>query len=740
MLDERSLALIVTQYYEFILDRTPSTQELADYWRSYKDGRPIGEIFPSVVHSTEALLKNTERRNGILTEVFNKTVLEKDQILRDALNDKRAIIQAIYAMAFERSAAQHESDEWLNHISNGLSIQGFIFAVSTSDELRQRRTFSSEITSQYSIEEIVKLIYTEIFRTGVCPTDFENTTEALRRQIKSPGQIIKELFEMRLIQMRPLARRKITQMNVSQVHMLGTDRLIDLSTWSNPPKGTDRVLPSSQGMRKKRDPGVLVSAVASMYKGEEYIEQFLSNITSQSIFTESCELIIVDAFSPGREIEVIRPFMRKFPNIKYHRTSERIGIYDAWNLGIRMSEGKFITNTNLDDLRRSDSFQLQLECFETIHFPDVVYQDFFYSFENNLDFQSIASHDIRCRLPIVTMNNLIAFNSPHNAPMWRRSLHDEVGWFNDDYRSAGDCDFWLRCAIKKKNFYKVNEPHVAYYWNPDGLSTNAESVGIVEHRSIVNALSWDLVPSPLTQDFNIFKKNLQLDPSLVNTHMCRYDLVQTKLLSLIGGHLTNKNQFGGETRVLFDTANIQINGNERFFWDVFGRFVSERQFVPMLLDRGNLTIPDGIVAIQFPSYSPSRFNAADSLLIQKVCDQFEIDLFVSSTPTPVRTPMLLLVLAIELQPLISSRTAMELELAKAFASFAIFETEDCLMAGLKHPRLSKKHIVDVCEIGSFKPEALDTSDSVSQEPNFYNDWSRLRAMQADVDTVIWDPL
>lgn len=64
----------------------------------------------------------------------------------------------------------------------------------------------------------------------------------------------------------------------------------------------------------------------------------------------------------------------------------------------------------------------------------------------------------------------------------------------------------------------------------------------------------------------------------------------------------------------------------------------------LLLDRGNAPAFDAVERIPFPSYHTEHHNAADSLLLQQVCDQFEADVFVSTGyTTPVSTPMALLV-------------------------------------------------------------------------------------------------
>ena len=66
-------------------------------------------------------------------------------------------------------------------------------------------------------------------------------------------------------------------------------------------------------------------------------------------------------------------------------------------------------------------------------------------------------------------------NLPHNNPMWKKSLHEKHGYFDSNYRSAGDWEFFLRCTFGGENFKKINEVLGLYYFNPKGVSTNVEN-------------------------------------------------------------------------------------------------------------------------------------------------------------------------------------------------------------------------------------------------------------------------
>ena len=82
----------------------------------------------------------------------------------------------------------------------------------------------------------------------------------------------------------------------------------------------------------------LVSIITSLYDGDEYIYDFLQNIVKQSIF-QKCELIIIDANSPGNEQPVIQQFQTLHQNIIYEKLDYDPGIYETWNYAIRKSKG-----------------------------------------------------------------------------------------------------------------------------------------------------------------------------------------------------------------------------------------------------------------------------------------------------------------------------------------------------------------------------------------------------------------
>lgn len=399
-----------------------------------------------------------------------------------------AVVMRIYHLALERTPSPEERQLWIDEVlGNRMSVAGLVEAIAGSpeaDAVRQRANILPELANG----RFIQFAYENLLERSPMLSEVVQWDHRLGRQNFGRSQLVLQLFAQRATVARMDAAQKPVH-DPNHAPWLGTDRFINIREWQ---AKADEIGTDYQPVEPKRyaslsiprKPEILVSAIASLYRGGDYIEQFLENITSQTIFATHCELIIIDADSPENEAAVITRYMERFPNIVYHRAPTRIGIYEAWNLGVQMARGRYLTNTNLDDLRRSDSFERQVEILEKFPFVDVVYQDFYYSFVGKAPFAKTAAVGFKSQVPVITPYNLMLSNSPHNAPMWRRTLHDEVGLFDASFRSAGDYDFWLRCVQDGKTFFKVNDPHVVYFVNPEGLSTQPNTRGIDEANRI----------------------------------------------------------------------------------------------------------------------------------------------------------------------------------------------------------------------------------------------------------------
>ncbi len=236
-----------------------------------------------------------------------------------------------------------------------------------------------------------------------------------------------------------------------------------------------------------------ISIITSLYKGDDFIKGFMEDITRQTIFEKKddlgnyhCELLLINAHSPHNEEVVIKPYLEKHPNIIYKRLDHDPGIYAVWNYAIEISQGDYISNANVDDRLVSESLQTHMEYLDNHQEIDIVYCNNYWTPNPNESFEERALK--REELGATLDNNGILWNtklpfSPQalisglavgHHPMWRKSLHDRLGFFDTSFKSAADWDMWCRAFIGGAQFFRMPEFLGSYYANPQGLSSSQE--------------------------------------------------------------------------------------------------------------------------------------------------------------------------------------------------------------------------------------------------------------------------
>lgn len=212
------------------------------------------------------------------------------------------------------------------------------------------------------------------------------------------------------------------------------------------------------------------SLFCSFYRAGEFLEQFLDNFLDQPI-CKDIELVFLDCASDQKEQETINIYRTFFDNIKYYRLDSDPGLYAGWNIAVNKCSAPIVGNWNIDDRRNKDGLEILLKSLEANDDLDMVYGLTYISHKANEKYTDNSFNEIYPCLPH-SLENLFKNNSPHCMPLWKKSLHDRFGYFDEKYKTAADGDFWLRCAIGGAKIKMINHPVGLYYVNPNGRSTN----------------------------------------------------------------------------------------------------------------------------------------------------------------------------------------------------------------------------------------------------------------------------
>lgn len=187
----------------------------------------------------------------------------------------------------------------------------------------------------------------------------------------------------------------------------------------------------------------LVSAIVSTYKSSKFLRGCLDSLAAQTLVSQ-LEVIVVISGSPENEWEIAREYEDRFHDLVLLHTGNREGLYTAWNRALRLAQGEFITNANTDDRLHPQALEKLANVLLADASLGLVYGDCIQTENENETFATTSATEM-------LENQDYSFYDLHRhcfigpCPMWRRSVHDVVGYFDDEkYCSAADYDFWLR--------------------------------------------------------------------------------------------------------------------------------------------------------------------------------------------------------------------------------------------------------------------------------------------------------
>ena len=188
-----------------------------------------------------------------------------------------------------------------------------------------------------------------------------------------------------------------------------------------------------------------ISAIISAYYCADYLVGRLDNLFTQ----EGIDLeIIAVCQRDSEERKILDGYNGKIVKVL---TDDIPTIYRAWNLGIQASSGDYIINANSDDRFVPGGLAKMAALLDSRTASALIYGD--QVIVNEIGGEPIGKFE----WAEGGLEKLLkgCFVSP--MPLWRRSLHDKYGWFDEDLQVAGDYDFWLKIVKGGERLYHLKE-------------------------------------------------------------------------------------------------------------------------------------------------------------------------------------------------------------------------------------------------------------------------------------------
>jgi GT2 family glycosyltransferase len=217
---------------------------------------------------------------------------------------------------------------------------------------------------------------------------------------------------------------------------------------------------------------IKVSVISSCYKMANYLETFLKLLPQQTFFKKM--EVVLDHHEPQKkEIKLVKSFQKKYPGrLKYLINNSVIPLYSSWNRCIENSKGKYLAIWNIDDLRTKNSIELQYNIIESNN-VGFAYGNYTTVKEFGSTKGKFINHKKFKRSELTNSMILGPFF------MFKKKLCKKIGFFDEQFRVAGDFDFAIRLALKSKG--KLVNENLGYYLNAQkGLSTKLNSIQPIE--------------------------------------------------------------------------------------------------------------------------------------------------------------------------------------------------------------------------------------------------------------------
>ena len=171
---------------------------------------------------------------------------------------------------------------------------------------------------------------------------------------------------------------------------------------------------------------IKVTVITSLFKCERYLQGYFEAV-EKIINKNECEFLLLHNAPTENELKIINSNIRNRKYFVHIVVEKREGLYSTWNRGIRMAKGKYCAIWNVDDIRFANSLVLQADILDKnsqcgLVVGDIIGTDHYgtegYRYYSN-------KHKISKRNEIFKSCIITCF------PMWRKSIHDDIGLFDE---------------------------------------------------------------------------------------------------------------------------------------------------------------------------------------------------------------------------------------------------------------------------------------------------------------------
>lgn len=202
-----------------------------------------------------------------------------------------------------------------------------------------------------------------------------------------------------------------------------------------------------------------VSIILPVYNGEKYLSKSIESIINQTY--QDWELIIVNDCSSDKSPEIAERYEKEDSRIRVIHNTDNCKLPKSLNIGFSSARGDYLTWTSDDNMYLPTAIEKMVRVLETGNDSYMVRTDMSYiDAEGNIIGESEEYTDEKMYLS----------NCLGACFMYKRSVLDAVGEYDENTFCVEDYDYWLRILDEYHHIDSIKEILYMYRRHNESLS------------------------------------------------------------------------------------------------------------------------------------------------------------------------------------------------------------------------------------------------------------------------------